>query len=352
MRLELHKRHPLPLWGQILLPVGAVVSALLLAAVFILFTGSNPFVAYWHMFKGALGGRFFFFEVLLKMTPLCLTGLAVTVAFRAKFWNIGSEGQLFAGAVVAAWLGTWKCLTISPFVHVPVIILAAFCAGGLLAMFPAWLKIRFKVDDVVTTLMLTYVAIFLTEALLDSVWRDAASGWPHSPTIQATAHYIRLMGRYRFHLGFFVAILAAIGCEVLLKRTGLGFRIRSIGHNPVASEFAGINVQRTMLVTAFISGGLAGLAGMGEVCGVQFYLVEGISENYGFYGVAIAMLANLQPLGVILASFFFAIIINGAESMSLNTQIPEYITEVLQGLLLISMMVALLFNRYKVRIRL
>ena len=349
MQFKLVKRPPLTLWKRALLPVWAILLAFLISGIFIAVTGTNVPQAFWLIFKGSLGSRFAFLETLIKMTPMCLTGLAVTIAFRAKFWNIGAEGQLYMGAMAAAWIGILP-LSSSPFIQIPVIIMAGFVAGGLLALFPAWLKVKFKADDVVTTLMLNYVVIFLMRALLDGVWRDPISGWPHSPSIIPSAIFPRLLPPGRFHIGFLIAIAAAVLCFILLKYTKLGYRLRAVGFNPQASRYGGINVKRTLLATAFISGGLAGLAGVGEVCGMQFYLIDGISSDYGYYGVAIAMLANLQPLGVILASFFFAVIFTGSQTMSRYTGVPVYISDIMQGLTLITMLMVLLLNRYKIKI--
>ncbi len=175
------------------------------------------------------------------MIPLCLTGLAVTVAFRAKFWNIGAEGQLFVGAVLAAWLGT-IAFSASPLVALPMILAGAFVGGGLLAVFPAWLKVRFKADDVVTTLMLNFVVIYLVQALLDSWWRDPVSGWPHTPLILAASHLPRLFPPSRLHLGLAVALAGACLCYILFKYTRPGYRIRAVGLNPQAAGYGGINV--------------------------------------------------------------------------------------------------------------
>ncbi len=350
MRLELHKRNPLPAWQLPLLPLLAIALAFILSAFLIRLAGGRVFEAWGYILSGSLGSRFAFLETLVKMTPLCLTGLSVTIAFRTKFWNIGAEGQLYVGAMVAALVGILP-LGVPRFVHIAIMILGGFVAGGLWAMVPGILRVRFKVDDVVLTLMLNYVVIYVMGAILDTVWRDEASGWPHSPEILEVARYPQLLERSRFHFGFVVAVVAAVVLHVVIHHTKLGFRLRAIGHNDRASNYAGVNVPLTVLIVAFISGGIAGLAGVGEVAGMQYYLVEGISPGYGYYGVAIAMLAALEPLGVLLSSFFFAVVVTGSQVMSRYTGVPVYLSEVLQGLTLITMMAAMLLNRYKIAIR-
>jgi len=350
MKIEIKKRKPLSLGKQILLPIMAILITFFIASFFILLAGANVFKAFYYLFMGAAGSRFSLLETLIKMSPLCLTGLAVTVAFKAKFWNIGAEGQLLSGAICAAFLGTLP-ISSNPYIHISVILTAGFITGGLFASLPAFLKVKFKVDDVVTTLMLNYVILYFMKTMLDTFWRDQFSGWPHSPEILPSAHLPKLLSQSRFHIGFIVSILAAVLIFTMFRFTKLGFRIKAVGHNPDASRYCGINPSNTIIAAGFISGGLAGLAGVGEVCGMQFYLVEGISPGYGYYGVAIAMLANLNPIGVIFTSFFFAIFVTGSQMMSRYTGVPVYITEIIQGVSLLAMMAVMLLNKYKVKIR-
>lgn len=349
MHIELKKREPLKFWQSMLLPVIALIAAFVIGSILISVSGANAWDAYLLLIEGAVGSPFALFETFIKMTPLCLTGLAVAIAFKANFWNIGAEGQLYFAALVAALLGIVPGLP--AFIHIPIIIIGGFIAGGLWAMLPAFLKVRFRVDDVVTTLMLNYVMIFAIQGILDGYWRDKASGWPHSPEVLLTARYPQLLPESRFHLGFFVAIICAVLVYLLLRYTTLGYRLRATGLNPKAAAFGGINVKKTILIVAFISGGLAGLAGVGEVIGMQYYLVDGISRSYGYAGIAVALLANLNPLGVIFSSFFFAAIFTGSQMMSRYTGVPVYFSDFMQGLTLIVMLIALLFSKYSVRIR-
>lgn len=349
MQIELKKRGPLNFWQSMLLPISALIVAFMIGSILIAMSGANIWDAYLLLIEGAVGSPFALLETLLKMTPLCLTGLAVAVAFKGNFWNIGAEGQLYFGALVAALLGIVPGLP--AFIHIPIIIIGGFIAGGLWAMLPAFLKVRFRVDDVVTTLMLNYVMIFAIQGILDGYWRDKVSGWPHSPEVLLTARYPQLLPESRFHLGFIVAIICAVLIYLLLRYTTLGYKIRATGLNPKAAAFGGINVKKTVLIVALISGGLAGLAGVGEVIGMQYYLVDGISRSYGYVGIAVALLANLNPLGVIFSSFFLAAIFTGSQTMSRFAGVPVYFSEFMQGLTLIVMLIALLFSKYSVRIR-
>lgn len=174
--------------------------------------------------------------------------------------------------------------------------------------------------------------------------------WPHSPHIAESAIYPIFFPRSRVHLGILLMLIAAVIVYIMMEKTTLGFRIKAVGENPWAATFGGIPANRVIVLAAFLSGGLAGLAGVGEVCAIQRYLIIGISPGYGFYGIVIAMLGKLHPFGVILASFYFAMIITGAESMSRMTGVPVYLAEVIQGITLLTMLFAMVFDRYKLKI--
>jgi len=347
-RLRLERRHPLPLWQQACLPLLAVLAALGLCAILVVWAGADLGAAYGALFAGALGSRFAILETFVKTAPLILTGLGVAIAFRARFWNIGAEGQLYAGALGATWVGLTFTET-TPWLSIPGLLLASLVAGGLWALVPGLLKTRFRVDDVVTTLLMNYIMLYLVSALVDGPWRDPVSQWPQSPEIAEMAQLPILLERSRFHLGIPLALVCALFVWVVLSRTAFGYAIRAVGANPRAAEFGGIRTTRVVAVTAFVSGSLAGLAGAGELAGIQFHLMEALSPGYGYSGIVVAMLGGLHPGGVVLAAFFFGIINNGAQTMSRAADVPTYLVEVMQGLTLLTMLAALLLNDYRVR---
>ena len=349
IRLTLEPRTHTPIWLNFSLPLMAVAATLVLCSGLILMAGANVFTAYGKLFLSALSTRFNLVETLVKATPMMFTGLAVTVAFRAKFWNIGAEGQLLAGAMAAAFVGAREALP--AWSLCPSMILAGAAAGALWAMVPAVLKTRLKVDDVVTSLLLNFIIFYGMMALLDGPWKDPLSGYPDSPDIRMDAEFPILLRATRLHLGVLLAFIAAAGTWLLMRRTTLGFAIQAVGENAVAARYAGFGVGGVILTTAAVSGALAGLAGVGEVAGLHFQVMAGISPGYGYTGIVIAMLARLNPLGVIPAAFFFAVIITGAEAMSRATGVPVFLSDVIQGTALIAMLVALLFTRYRIRIR-
>jgi simple sugar transport system permease protein len=349
IQLRLEARGDTPAWLGLALPVAAILAALALCSLLIALAGADVLAAYGALFAGALGSRFNLVETVVKAAPLVLTGLAVAVAFRAKFWNIGGEGQLLAGAMAAAFVGAREGLP--AWSLLPAMILAGALAGAAAAALPAALRVRLKVDDVVATLMLNFIIFYAMTALLDGPWKDPLSGYPDSPDIRTDAEFPVLLRATRLHLGVLLAALAALAIWLLMARTTLGFKIRAIGANARAAAHGGIAVGRVMLVAAAISGGLAGLAGVGEVAGLHFQVMASLSPGYGYTGIVVAMLAALHPLGVVPSALFFAAVATGAENMARQTGVPVFLGDVIQGTALLCMLTALLFTSYRLRLR-
>jgi len=344
-RLEL--REQTPVWFNIVLPLTAVLTTLLLCSGLVALAGANVLHAYSELFLSAVSSRFNLVETFVKASPLIFTGLAVAVAFRAKFWNIGAEGQLLSGAMAAAYIGGIESLP--SFSLVPLMIAASALAGAGWALLPAILRTRFKVDDVVTTLLLNFVMFYVMTALLDGPWKDPLSGYPDSPDIRLDAEFPILLRATRLHLGVLFSLLAAPFILWLIRSTTLGFSISAVGENPFASAYGGIPITRVLIYTALISGALAGLAGAGEVGGLHFQVMAGISPGYGYTGIVIAMLARLNPIGVVPAALFFAVVVTGAEAMSRATGVPVFLADVIQGTALVTMLIAQLFTTYRIR---
>jgi len=347
--LRLEAREQPSAWLNLTLPIIAIAATLVLCAGLIVLAGANVLEAYGYLLLSGVSSRFNLVETLVKAAPLAFTGLAVAVAFRAKFWNIGAEGQLLAGAMAAAFIGGREGLP--GWSLVPLMIVGAIVAGAAWASLPAILKVRYKVDDVVSSLLLNFVIFYAMTALLDGPWKDPLSGYPDSPDIRAAAEFPILLARSRLHLGILLALIAAPLVWLMMRRMTLGFSIRMVGENPHAAAYAGIPIGRVILVTALISGALAGLAGAGEVGGIHFQVMAGLSPGYGYTGIVIAMLARLNPLGVLPAAFFFALVVTGAEAMSRATGVPVFLAEVIQGTALACMLIGLLFTSYRVRVR-
>ena len=275
-----------------------------------------------------------FFESLVQSTPYIFAGLAVALGFRVGLFNIGAEGQIFVGALATVWIATslkgWPAI-----IHIPLALIAGGIAGGIWGMIPGWLKAKTGAHEVINTIMMNYIAFRLSEYLLTGLLRDPNKVTPISAPIEKSAWLPRFFeDPNRFHLGFFIALLMAVLVYILLFKTTWGFELRTVGSNPSAARYAGMNIVRSTVITMFLSGGLAGLAGANEVLGVNHNLGVAFSSGYGFDSIALALLGNSHPLGVVLASLLFGFLRNGAIQMQLSAGIPIDIISVLQALIL------------------
>jgi ABC-type uncharacterized transport system permease subunit len=329
--------------------LGAGIVALLLVAIPVLFAGGSPLTAYGLMIQGAFGSTFALSETLNRATPLILTGLAAAVAFRAKLWNIGAEGQLYIGALAAVLVGS-SMVQMPPALAIPAVMIAGFIAGGLMMVVPTIFKQKFGADEVVITLLLNFIVILFIQMLIEGPIKDPlAMGWPQSVPIAAEAKLPKLLPRLRMHWGLVVGVVAAIALWIVVRKTVLGFEIRAVGENKAAARFAGIPVDATMLKVALISGGLAGLAGVSEVAGVKGYLSADLSPGFGYSGIVVAMLAGLSPIGTVVAAVFVAAVFVGADSMSRATGISNYIADLVVALSLLCVLVGSFFLRFRLR---
>ena len=347
MRLE---PKPAPtLAVTLLFPLAAILATLLLVSLLVLAAGASPLSVFYLVARGAAGSQFALLETLTRATPLIFTGLAVAVAFRAKLWNIGAEAQLYIGGVVTVVLGT-GALPLPSVILIPVLMAAAMAAGALLLLGPAVLKTRFGVDEVVTTLLLNFIVLLFVSMLLEGVLKDPMGlGWPQSQKVIAEAQLPRLIQGKRLHLGFVIAIIAAVVVWVITTKTKLGYEMRAVGHNPEGARFVGIPVNLVLMKTALLSGGLAALAGFSEVSGLKGNLTLDLSAGYGYTGIVVAMLAMLNPLGVVASAIFVAGIFVGADAMSRAAKVPSYIADVMVATALLTMVTAMLLVRYRVR---
>jgi simple sugar transport system permease protein len=351
MRLE--KRTTSSHLALVLAPIGAVAFTLLISALLVLWAGAPVGQTYGLLLEGGFGSVFAFSETLTRAIPLMLTGLAATVAFKSRLFNIGAEGQLYVGALAAVAVGGLHGgtgLALHPAALFVLMMLAAALAGALLLLGPALMKARLGVDEVVTTLLLNFIVLLFVSLMLDGPMKDpTAMGWPQSVALMPELELSKLIAQTRVHTGLLWACALSVGLWALMKYTVLGFEIRAVGANPRAAAFAGVSVTRTVVLVAMLSGALAGLAGAIEVAGRTTYLTLDMSPGYGYTGIVIAMLAGLHPLGVMAASVFVAGVLVGADSMSRAVGVPTFIADVIVATSLISVLVATLLTQYKVR---
>jgi len=318
---------------SILLPPMAILLALAIGALTILALGINPIFAYAALFQGAFGSLHSLTETFVKASPLLFTGLAAAVAFRCRVWNIGAEGQLYMGAVVTTWAGL-TLVEVPAALLIPLLILLSFAAGAMWAVIAGALKAKFKVNEIILTLMLNFIAIYFVSYLVEGPWRDP-SGITYSPPLTTSAWLPTLVSGTRLHLGILLAFVCAVFISLLFRKTVLGYKIQAIGANPEASRYAGIEVSKTIIIVMVISGGLAGLAGMGEIAGVQHRLMSGFSPWYGFLGILVAMLGKLRPFGIVVASILFGGLLVGGDAMQRVGGVPAPLVFVLQGLIVL-----------------
>ncbi len=343
----LERRGQIPIGLAIVSPILAIVAALILCIPLISWTGVPALQSYGVMLNGALGSRFAISETLSRATPLMFTGLGVAIAFRARFWNIGAEGQFYAGAIAATLIGT-GIITLPPLLMIPLIFVAGFIFGGLLLLVPAILKTRIQVDEVVTTLLLNFIVLLVVSYLVEGPLKDpSALGWPQAVPVISQASLPKLLGRA--HLGLLVAVGCAALVWVMNHRAVLGYRMKAIGANPHAARFAGIPVNWVILATAFLSGGLAGMGGVSEVAGLKGYLSLDLSPGFGYTGIIVAMLAQLHPIGVLFSAIFIAAIYVGADAMGRAANLPSYLADVIVSTSLLCMLVSILFTQYRLR---
>ncbi len=343
-----------PRWFPAAVSLGAIVVALILGGVLIALAGGDPLRSYAHIARASFGDIGVFSDTIVKATPLILTGLACAVAFRMKLWNIGAEGQFFAGAFGASAVVLVPLLPAdtSPWIFIPVMMLAGILAGALWAFLPGFLKAHYNVNEIITTLMMNYIAVAWNNYFIFAVWTEG--GFQMTPVFPANAWLPRLtnyaaqfpgLAGLTTHLGLLFGVVAALVVWFVLYRSRWGYEIRLIGDNPNAARYAGLNISKNTILVMMFSGALAGLAGMSEITGVVHRLQGAISPGYGFTGIIVAWLAKLNPLVVILVSILFgALILAGREIQ------PSGIPKMIQGIILVCLIASDFLLRYRIRI--
>lgn len=319
-------------WRAISVPLAAVILAALIGAVLLLVSGADPVAAYSALLKGALGGATPIQRTLEKATPLIFSGLAVAFAFKAGLFNIGAQGQLLFGAIVAAAVG-FGIEGLPAIIHAPLALLIGALAGALYGFIPGALKTYTGAHEVITTIMLNFVAINLTDYLADGPWKDPSPTniVARTPRIFPSAE-IPTLGNVPF--GFIIAVVAAIVVWWILWRTTLGYEIRTVGLNPNAAQYAGIRVSTMIILAMMISGFLAGMGGAVETQGIVGRFQPGFNTGLGFDGITVALLGRTSPFGVIPAALILGIMRAGASQMQFNAGVAPEITDVITALIL------------------
>ena len=330
-----------------LTPILAVL--LTIVAGFILFAlmGYDPIETLYHFFIAPISTRYGLAELLVKAAPLVLIGVGLSVGFRAGVWNIGAEGQLTLGAIFGGGLAIWFHETES-FLLLPAMLMLGALGGALWAAIPALLKTRFNVNEILTSLMLTYVATLLLSALVHGPWRDPDGyNFPESRLFPDAGIMPILLEGTRLHLGALLALIAVIAGWFMLGRTLTGFKVKVVGQAPRAARFAGFSQKRMVWFCMLLAGGLAGIAGLGEVAGPIGQLVPEISPGYGFTAIIVAFLGRLHPVGVLFAGLLMALSYLGGENAQIAVGLPTAATGVFQGMLLFFVLASDVLIRYR-----
>ncbi len=311
----------------------AIITAFLIGAIALLITGYPPVEAYSAMISGAFGDVFGIGQTLTQATPIIFTALAFLFAFKSGLFNIGAEGQLLVGAFASALIGI-SFNNLPVYIHLPLALLAGALAGGFWGFIPAVLKVKLGAHEVITTMMLSYVASNLTSYMVNYPFK--APGWvPQTIVVAPSAELPRILQPTQLSASIIIAVALAWFTDYMLKKTTLGYEVRAVGLNPSAAESSGISVKKGMILALVISGAIAGLGGAGEVLGVHRRFIEGFSPGYGWDGLAVALIGRLHPVGVVFAAILFGALRSGGMVMTRATGVPLDIINMLQALVVI-----------------
>jgi simple sugar transport system permease protein len=345
--VEVTAREETPPWLVYGTPVFTVVAALAVSAVALIALGVSPIAAYSRMFVGTLTTEFGLTETFVKAVPLILAGLAVYLPLKAGLWNIGAEGQLFLGAIAGTWVGLNVSLP-APLL-IPAMFLGAGIAGAFWAGIPAWLRAKWGINEIITTLLLTFVAGEVRNYLVRGPMQGGTGNFPQSSLLPDAAVFpaIPLTG---VHIGIIVAVLMAAVTYVVMERTSMGFEITFVGANDEAAVQAGMDKTRVYLFVFLVGGLFAAFAGIAEIAGVQGRLRAGFSPGYGFTAIPIALLGRNGAFKVMLAGLFFALLFVGGSSMEVALGVPAALVDVIQALIILFLITAEFFKSYRLTI--
>lgn len=313
-----------------------------LCAVLLAVTGVNPLRAYLEIVRGAFGSPNAIAECLVYATPITLTALSVILCFRCGLWNIGADGQLYIGAIAAVGVG-FNTMNLPGALVLPAMLVAGFAAGAAYAAIPAFLRLRFGSSEVIVTIMMNFLATTFAIYLIGGPWASGIT--PATGPIVSSGVLPIIIPGTRLSAGFIIALLAAAILTRVLSSSVFGFQVRTIGQNINAAKYAGIRVNRTMFLSFAAGGGLAGLAGFGEIAGIYHNLPAGLSPGFGYTGIVVALLAKLNPVRAVVVAFLLGALNVGADSMQRALGVPVSIVAIMEGLLILLILAARLIDR-------
>ncbi len=354
VRLRVVPRRSAPRGFSLLVVASSVLAGLAAVGVVFAASGVNPFYALWKVFSGAFGSDYGLSETVTKAIPLILIGSGLTLAFRGKFWNIGAEGQLLAGASAATWIGLNVALP-GPLL-IALMFACSFAAGAVWGSILALLKARFGVNEVISSLMLNYIAYELITLLITGPWKGRTQqGFPYTDDFSPAASLWLIPGTRIHAVTLGLALAGAAVLFILLRSTRFGYELRVLGENQEAARYAGINFLGVSVLMMLLSGGFAGLAGVGEVAAIHHHLSypTAISSGYGFTAIIVAWLAKLNPLGAVISGLFFAGILVGGDAIQVSLGLPAATVQVFNGMILVFLIAGNFFvsNRLEMKSR-
>ncbi len=344
------KRQQTPKYLKALIPIVSLLLGLFIGALAILITGINPLLVYKGLFSNAFGSWYAFSETLVAAIPLILITSGLIVVFRMNVWNIGAYGQYIMGAIFSSYFALFASHGLSKPVMLTVMVVASMVGGAIWALIPTLLKIFWEVNEVITTLLLNYIALYILKFLMYGPWKNPSSyGFPLSKTFPDTAILPVLFKGTRLTIAIVFAVIAVLVIWFLIKKSKFGYEIRVIGDNPLAARYAGISVNRNIIIGMAISGALAGLAGMTEVSGIVHYLQVKIGADYGYTAIIVAWIAYLDPLITVLASLLFGGLASGGYSIQITMRVSYGIVGLIESITLFSLVGAQIFLNYRIR---
>lgn len=340
-----------PVQNFILIVIFIFLSLIISSMIFTL-RGLNPFFVLSKILLSSFGSVYGLKETITKAIPLMLCGIGLSIAFRGKFWNIGAEGQLLAGAVVATWFGLFIGKNLPSYILIPTLFLLGFIGGGLLGLIPAFLKVKFNINEVITTLMLNYIVENFVSYLVYGPWKGKTQyGFPYTDNLPQNAILPVIRGSRIHYPTLIIGIFLALIVYIILFKTKIGYEIRVVGENPLAAKYSGINFLKVALFMMFLSGGFAGIAGAGELIGIHKRLTYPfqISSGYGYTSIIVAWLAGLNPILVILSSLFFGGILVGGDVIQTSFGFPFATINIFNGLILFFISASYFFINYQIK---
>jgi simple sugar transport system permease protein len=333
-----------PVLLPILSPIIAIASALIVGAILISLSNANPITAYGILFQESLANYYGFGNTITKTAPLLLASLGVLVALKAGLFNIGAEGQIYMGGLGSVLVGLYL-QGLPALIHVPLGLLGGFLLGAAWGWIPGYLKAVRGVNEVITTLLLNYVALNFVGYLVNNPLKQPGAPSAYSGLIAESARLPLILPQTQAHAGIFIGLFATGLLWVLFARSPLGYEIEAVGQNPTAARYAGMSVKRTIMLVMALAGGLAGLAGAGEVMGLKYRLFDRFSPGYGFDAIAIALLCRGNLVGIVLTSLFFGILRSGANVMQRSANVPVTVVYAIQGLTVLFIAISFAIER-------